>query len=143
MGIIAMGLAVYRDGSRASGHFHVPDWVIAACAAAMAAGTMSGGVRIIKTMGTKIIDLRPIHGFAAETSAAATILGASHLGLPVSTTHVISGAIMGVGSSQRVSAVRWGVTARIAWAWVLTIPISAAVAWACYHPLHLALGVPR
>ena len=69
-----------------------------------------------------------------------TILAASHLGLPVSTTHVISGAIMGVGSSQRVSAVRWGVTARIAWAWVLTIPVSAAVAWGCYHPIHLALG---
>ena len=114
-----------------------------ACAVAMGAGTMAGGVRIIKTMGTKIIDLKPIHGFAAETAAAVTILTASHLGLPVSTTHVISGAIMGVGASQRVSAVRWGVTARIAWAWVLTIPISAAVAWACYHPLELALGVPR
>ena len=142
MGIIAMSLAVYHGGSHAAEHFEVPIWVMAACAIAMGAGTMSGGVRIIKTMGTKIIDLKPIHGFAAETSAAATILAASHLGLPVSTTHVISGAIMGVGSSQRVSAVRWGVTARIAWAWVLTIPISAAIAWACYHPLELALGVP-
>ena len=111
-----------------------------ACAVAMGAGTMAGGVRIIKTMGTKIIDLKPIHGFAAETSAAMTILAASHLGMPVSTTHVISGAIMGVGSSQRVSAVRWGVTARIAWAWVLTIPISAAVAWGCYRLLDLLLG---
>ena len=101
---------------------------------------MAGGVRIIKTMGTKIIDLKPIHGFAAETGAAITILAASHLGLPVSTTHVISGAIMGVGSSQRVSAVRWGVTARILWAWVLTIPISAAVAWLCYGLLRLAVG---
>jgi inorganic phosphate transporter, PiT family len=143
MGIIAMSLAVYHGGSNAAEHFEVPIWVMAACAMAMGAGTMSGGVRIIKTMGTKIIDLKPIHGFAAETSAAATILAASHLGLPVSTTHVISGAIMGVGSSQRVSAVRWGVTARIAWAWVLTIPISAAIAWACYHPLELSLGVPR
>ncbi len=143
MGIIAMSLAVYHGGSQAAEHFEVPIWVMAACAIAMGAGTMSGGVRIIKTMGTKIIDLKPIHGFAAETSAAATILAASHLGLPVSTTHVISGAIMGVGSSQRVSAVRWGVTARIAWAWVLTIPISAAIAWTCYHPLELALGVPR
>jgi PiT family inorganic phosphate transporter len=143
MGIIAMSLAVYHGGSNAAEHFEVPIWVMAACAIAMGAGTMSGGVRIIKTMGTKIIDLKPIHGFAAETSAAATILAASHLGLPVSTTHVISGAIMGVGSSQRVSAVRWGVTARIAWAWVLTIPISAAIAWACYHPLELSLGVPR
>jgi inorganic phosphate transporter, PiT family len=143
MGIIAMSLAVYHGGSHAAEHFEVPTWVMAACAIAMGAGTMSGGVRIIKTMGTKIIDLKPIHGFVAETSAAATILAASHLGLPVSTTHVISGAIMGVGSSQRVSAVRWGVTARIAWAWVLTIPISAAIAWIGYHPLELALGVPR
>jgi PiT family inorganic phosphate transporter len=144
MGIIAMGLAVYhQSGSQSAGHLEVPTWVIAACAAAMGAGTLSGGVRIIKTMGTKIIDLRPIHGFAAETSSAITILAASHLGLPVSTTHVVSGAIMGVGASQRVSAVRWGVTARIAWAWVLTIPISAAVAWLCYHPLAAALGTAR
>ena len=140
MGIIAMSLAVYSGGSHAAEHFDVPVWVMAACATAMGAGTMAGGLRIIKTMGTKIIDLKPIHGFAAETSSAVTILAASHLGLPVSTTHVISGAIMGVGSSQRVSAVRWGVTARIAWAWVLTIPISAAVSWGCYHPIGLILG---
>jgi PiT family inorganic phosphate transporter len=140
MGIIAMSLALYSGGSRAAAHFAVPLWVMVACAAAMGAGTMAGGVRIIKTMGTKIIDLKPVHGFAAETGAAVTILAASHLGLPVSTTHVISGAIMGVGSSQRVSAVRWGVTARIAWAWVLTIPISAAVAWACYRLLDPSLG---
>lgn len=140
MGIIAMSLAVYSGGSHAAAHFHVPPWVMVACAIAMCAGTMAGGVRIIKTMGTKIIDLKPVHGFAAETSAAVTILGASHLGLPVSTTHVISGAIMGVGSSQRVSAVRWGVTARIAWAWVLTIPVSAAVACTCYRLLDLLFG---
>jgi PiT family inorganic phosphate transporter len=140
MGIIAMSLAVYSGGSHAAEHFDVPVWVMAACATAMGAGTMAGGLRIIKTMGTKIIDLKPIHGFAAETSAAVTILAASHLGLPVSTTHVISGAIMGVGSSQRVSAVRWGVTARIAWAWVLTIPVSAAVSWGCYHPIGVILG---
>ncbi|MFO0892792.1 MAG: inorganic phosphate transporter [Isosphaeraceae bacterium] len=132
MGIIAMSLAVYSGGSQAASSFHVPLWVMLACAIAMSLGTLGGGVRIIRTMGTKIIDLKPVHGFAAETSAAVTILVASHLGLPVSTTHVISGAIMGVGSSQRVSAVRWGVTARIAWAWVLTIPVSAAVACACY-----------
>jgi PiT family inorganic phosphate transporter len=132
MGVIAMSIAVYSGGSHAALSFHVPFWVMLACAVAMSAGTLGGGVRIIKTMGTKIIDLRPVHGFAAETSASVTILAASHLGLPVSTTHVISGAIMGVGSSQRVSAVRWGVTARIAWAWVLTIPVSAFVACACY-----------
>ena len=140
MGIITMSLALYSGGSQAAAHFHVPLWVMVACAVAMGAGTMAGGVRIIKTMGTKIIDLKPIHGFAAETSAAVTILAASHLGMPVSTTHVISGAIMGVGSSQRVSAVRWGVTARIAWAWVLTIPVSAAVAWGCYQLLDIVLG---
>jgi PiT family inorganic phosphate transporter len=140
MGIIAMSLAVYAGGSNGADSFHVPTWVILACAAAMGAGTMAGGVRIIKTMGTKVIDLRPVHGFAAETSAAITILTASHLGLPVSTTHVISGAIMGVGASQRVSAVRWGVTARILWAWVLTIPISAAVAWGCHRIIEPLLG---
>ncbi len=143
MGIIAMSLAVYRGARSGAGHLEVPTWVVAVCAIAMGAGTMTGGRRIIKTMGTKIIDLKPMHGFAAETSAAVTIFAASHLGLPVSTTHVISGAIMGVGSSQRVSAVRWGVTARIAWAWVLTIPISAAVAWACYHPIQMAIGAAR
>ena len=140
MGIIAMSLALYSGESQAGAHFHVPLWVMVACAVAMGAGTMAGGVRIIKTMGTKIIELKPVDGFAAETSAAVTILAASHLGMPVSTTHVLSGAIMGVGSSRRVSAVRWGVTVRIMWAWVLTIPVSAAVAWACYQLLHLALA---
>jgi inorganic phosphate transporter, PiT family len=140
MGIITLALVAYGVIGHETGEFHVPVWVIVVCAIAMAAGTMAGGVRIIKTMGTKIIDLRPIHGFAAETAAAITILGASHLGLPVSTTHVISGSIMGVGSSQRVSAVRWGVTARILWAWVLTIPISSAVSWLCYEVLHFAIG---
>jgi inorganic phosphate transporter, PiT family len=140
MGIIAMSLALYSGGSQAAEHFHVPLWVMVACAAAMGAGTMAGGVRIIKTMGTKIIELKPIDGFAAETSAAVTILAASHLGMPVSTTHVLSGAIMGVGSSRRVSAVRWGVTVRILWAWVLTIPVSAAVAWACCQVLRLGLA---
>ena len=123
-----------------SGRFVVPTWVILACALAMGLGTMAGGVRIIKTMGTKIIDLKPIHGFAAETAAAITIMSASHLGLPVSTTHVITGSIMGVGASQRVSAVRWGVTARILWAWMLTIPISAGVSWCCYEVVRLAIG---
>lgn len=141
MGIIALSLVSYSaSAGRGAGTFAVPTWVILACALAMGLGTMAGGVRIIKTMGTKIIDLRPIHGFAAETASALTILAASRLGLPVSTTHVISGSILGVGSSQRVSAVRWGVTARIAWAWVLTIPISAALAWACSLVLGPALG---
>ena len=134
MGIITMSLVAYGavKGS-ASGKFDVPLWVVLSCAAAMAGGTAAGGIRIIKTMGTKIIDLKPIHGFAAETSAAATILTSSALGMPVSTTHVITGCIMGAGASQRVSAVRWGVTTKILWAWVLTIPISAAVAWVFHH----------
>jgi PiT family inorganic phosphate transporter len=134
MGIITMSLVAYGSVKvGADGKFPVPLWVVLACAAAMAAGTAAGGIRIIKTMGTKIIDLKPIHGFAAETAAAATILTSTHLGLPVSTTHVITGCIMGAGASQRVSAVRWGVTTKILWAWVLTIPISATVAWACHN----------
>ena len=140
MGIIALSLAAYGGASKGTGQFVIPAWVIILCAVAMGLGTMAGGVRIIRTMGTKIIDLKPIHGFAAETGAAITILTASHLGLPVSTTHVISGAIMGVGSSQRVSAVRWGVTVRILWAWVLTIPISAATSWLCYVLIHALPG---
>ncbi len=139
MGIIALSLAAYGGTSQGAGQFIIPAWVIIVCAVAMGLGTMAGGVRIIRTMGTKIIDLKPIHGFAAETGAAITILTASHLGMPVSTTHVISGAIMGVGSSQRVSAVRWGVTVRILWAWVLTIPISAGTAWGCYAIIHALL----
>jgi PiT family inorganic phosphate transporter len=140
MGIITMSLAAY--GALASGgdKFAVPLWVKLACAVAMAAGTAAGGVRIIKTMGTKIIDLKPIHGFAAETSAALTILTSSFMGMPVSTTHVITGCIMGAGASQRVSAVRWGVTTRILWAWVLTIPISGAVAWGVYEAISALLG---
>jgi PiT family inorganic phosphate transporter len=140
MGIITMSLVAYGAISQQAGHFAVPQWVVVACATAMALGTAAGGMRIIKTMGTKIIDLKPIHGFAAETGAALTILTASHMGLPVSTTHVITGSIMGAGASQRVSAVRWGVTTRILWAWVLTIPISAAVAYGCYLGARALLG---
>lgn len=140
MGIITMSLVVYGAVHQTEGKFVVPMWVVLSCALAMALGTAAGGVRIIKTMGTKIIDLKPIHGFVAETSAAMTILTASQLGLPVSTTHVITGAIMGAGASQRVSAVRWGVTTRILWAWVLTIPISAAIAALCYLGARMLLG---
>src|SRR6185369_8097249 len=100
MGIITMSLVAYGavTGTDAGGKFHVPYWVVLACATAMALGTAAGGVRIIKTMGTKIIDLKPIHGFAAETAAAATILTSSAMGMPVSTTHVITGCIMGAGA---------------------------------------------
>ena len=117
----------------------VPTWVIVACALAIALGTMAGGTRIIKTMGTKIIRITPLQGFAAETAGALTILGASHLGVPVSTTHCINACIMGVGASKRVSAVRWGVAGNIVMAWVLTLPFSAALAWLTMK-LFAALG---
>ena len=118
----------------------VPTWVILTCASAIAAGTAAGGVRIIKTMGTKIIKISPLQGFAAETAGAATILGASHFGVPVSTTHCINAAIMGVGASKRLSAVRWGVATNILVAWVLTLPASAALAWVSYEILLLFFG---
>ncbi|MBX3230765.1 MAG: inorganic phosphate transporter [Labilithrix sp.] len=107
----------------------VPLWTIIACAGAIALGTMAGGTKIIKTMGTKIIRLNTLQGFAAQTAGAITILGASHLGFPVSTTHCINACIMGVGASKRVSAVRWGVASNIVVAWVLTIPLSGALSY--------------
>ena len=137
MGIIVMALVSY---GAMKGTEQPPTWVVLSCAAAMALGTAAGGVRIIKTMGTKIIELKPIHGFAAELAAASTIIVAATFGAPLSTTHVISSAIMGVGSSQRVSAVRWGVTSKILWAWVLTIPASGIVGAVCYLGLSLILG---
>ncbi len=117
---------------------HVPLWVVLACATAIAAGTAAGGTRIIKTMGTKIIRITPLQGFAAETAGALTILGASHLGIPVSTTHVINASIMGVGASKRLSAVRWGVAGNILIAWVVTLPFSAGLAWLAMQLLSLA-----
>jgi inorganic phosphate transporter, PiT family len=115
------------------------DWVIVSCATAMALGTAAGGWRIMKTMGHRIIKLRPINGFAAETAAATTILVAAQLGAPVSTTHVIASSIMGVGASKRVSAVRWGVARRMIVAWILTMPISALVAAGVYAVLRQML----
>jgi PiT family inorganic phosphate transporter len=113
----------------------VPVPVILLAATAMSLGTAAGGWRIMKTMGQRVVKLDPVHGFAAETSAASIILGASHFGMPVSTTHVISSAIMGAGSSDRFSAVRWGVASNIITAWVLTIPCAALIAAACYLAL--------
>jgi PiT family inorganic phosphate transporter len=107
----------------------VPLWVVLACASAIALGTMAGGKKIIKTMGSKIIHISPIQGFAAEAAGAIVILGASHLGVPVSTTHCINACIMGVGASKRLSAVRWGVAGNIVTAWVLTLPLSALMAF--------------
>ncbi len=136
MGIITMALASYAASKgEAPTDLHVPTWVIVCCATAMALGTAAGGGRIMKTMGHKIIKLRPINGFAAETAAAFVILAATEMKAPVSTTHVISSSIMGVGAARRVSAVRWGVAQNMLIAWVLTIPVSAVLAAAVYAVL--------
>ncbi len=140
MGLITLTLAAYvlAPGSAGlppgiaprleGGAWQVPLWVVLACASAIALGTASGGKRIIKTMGTKIIRIVPLQGFAAETSGAATIITASLIGVPVSTTHCINACIMGVGASRRLSAVRWGVAGNMIVAWVITLPASAAIA---------------
>ena len=117
-------------------HFYVPFWVVLMAHAAIALGTLAGGWRIVKTMGMGITKLKPVGGFCAETAAAASILGNALAGIPVSTTHTIAGAIMGVGSVQRFSAVHWGVARSIVWAWVLTIPVSALVSALCFWVLH-------
>ncbi len=117
--------------------FHVADWVILACALTMAAGTAGGGYRIIRTLGHKMVRLQPVHGFAAETSAGIVIHFATTLGIPVSTTHVISTSIMGVGATKRISAVKWGVVQRIVWAWVLTLPTTAFLGWLSFHLMRL------
>jgi inorganic phosphate transporter, PiT family len=117
----------------------VPLWIILLAASAISLGTAAGGWRIIRTMGQKVVKLDPVHGFAAETTAATIILGASSLGIPVSTTHVIATAIMGVGSSDRFSAVRWGVAGDIVIAWILTLPASGAMAWLAWEVLSRVL----
>jgi PiT family inorganic phosphate transporter len=138
MGIITLALLAFVSSGRSgvpawalpSAAAEVPLWVIVVCAASIGLGTMAGGRRIIKTMGTKIIKISPLQGFAAETAGALTIMGASHFGVPVSTTHCINACIMGVGASKRVSAVRWGVAGNIIVAWGLTLPLSGAMAFA-------------
>jgi PiT family inorganic phosphate transporter len=134
MGVIALTLVV-------SGHLgakdDIPLWVVLSAAGAIAAGTYSGGWRIMRTLGRRIFSLTPPSGFAAQTVASAVLLGTAHYGLPVSTTHVITSSVMGVGATRRVSAVRWGVAGNILFAWVLTIPAAAAVAalvWAIFNP---------
>jgi PiT family inorganic phosphate transporter len=112
----------------------VPFWVIICCHLAIAGGTMAGGWRVVKTMGQRITKLNPFGGFSAETAAAFTLMGTASAGIPASTTHVITGAIAGVGASRRLTAVRWGVTKRIVWAWVLTIP-GAGLMGAIFHSL--------
>ena len=129
MGIIA--IVLFTNGYLGE-TFHIPIWVEVTCYLVIALGTMSGGWRIVKTMGTKKTKLEPVGGFCAETAAAISIIGASVAGIPVSTTHTITGAIMGVGSTKRLTAVRWGVAGNIIWAWILTIPISALISMAIY-----------
>jgi PiT family inorganic phosphate transporter len=119
-------------------HLPVPIWVILIAHAAIALGTLTGGWRIVKTMGYKITRLRPVHGFSAETAGAATIIGASVAGIPVSTTHIISSSIMGVGTTMGSGAVRWGMARRIIWAWILTIPISAIIGFLALSGIRLA-----
>ncbi len=121
---------------------HAPYWVIVVCAITMALGTAAGGWRIIRTMGHKMVKLQPVHGFAAETGAALTIHGASVLGIPLSTTHVISTSILGVGATKRFDAVRWGLVGRIVWAWGLTIPITAGLGYGLYRLMAAAGWAP-
>ena len=135
MGIIAVLL--YATG-HLGGTFYVPLWVVLACHAAMALGTLSGGWRIVRTMGLKITKLKPVGGFCAETGGAITLFAATALGVPVSTTHTITGAIIGVGAITKLSAIRWGVAGRIVWAWILTIPCSAFIAGLTWSLLQLA-----
>ena len=132
MGIIAGALVAGGYLQLVNGTMPIPLWVILSAHAAIALGTLSGGWRIIHTMGSKITKLQPVGGFAAETAGAISLFTATHLGIPVSTTHTITGAIIGVGSIKRLSAVRWGVAGRIVWAWILTIPASALIASVVY-----------
>ncbi len=156
MGIIAAAVAVYIQTNgvaqeslpawldvvlpKDDGSFKMPDWIPLACYTAIAAGTLSGGWKIVKTMGSKITKVTSFEGVAAETAGALTLYFTEHLKIPVSTTHTITGSIIGVGLTKRVSAVRWGVTVSLLWAWVLTIPVSALLAAIVYYILSLFLG---
>ncbi len=129
MGIISVLLFAHSGGH---GSFHVPLWVVLTCQAAMALGTLAGGWRIVHTMGSKITRLSPMQGFCAETGGAITLFTASYLGVPVSTTHTITGAIIGVGAAKRTSAVRWGVARGIVFAWIVTMPMAGLIAAGAY-----------
>jgi PiT family inorganic phosphate transporter len=136
MGIIAGALFIvpdYREYvSDAAGKLFIPFWIVLIAHAAIGLGTLSGGWRIVHTMGSRITKLQPMGGFAAEAAGAFTLFGAAHFGIPVSTTHTITGAIIGVGSLRRLRSVRWNVAGRIVWAWILTIPASAAMSMICW-----------
>ncbi len=156
MGIIALALASAGVAGQLDGlpqwlhflrldgdprHLEIPLWIKLTCAVVMAAGTAAGGWRIIKTLGHKMVKLHPVHGFAAETASATMILSASSLGIPVSTTHNISAAIMGVGTAKRLNAIKWTIVERMIWAWILTLPIAAGLAYLLVKLAHLA-GLP-
>jgi inorganic phosphate transporter, PiT family len=134
MGIIAVLLF---SAGHLGAEFYVPFWVVLICHAAIALGTMFGGWRIVRTMGMRLTALQPIGGFCAETAGAIALLGSARFGIPVSTTHTITGAIIGVGSTRRLSAVRWGVARNVVWAWVLTIPCTAAISALLYLPFRI------
>ena len=131
MGVIA--LALYSEGR--IHEFYIPTWVKIAAGVAIAAGTYSGGWRIMRTLGQRVYQMEPAGGFAAQLTAGAVIYGSTRYGYPLSTTHVISGAVLGTGATKRLSAVRWGVAGNMVFAWILTIPAAAAVAAACYWPI--------
>lgn len=137
MGVIALTLVVSKHLDKGAG---IPLWVILAAAGAIAAGTYSGGWRIMRTLGRRIYSLTPVSGFSAQAVASGVMLATSHYGLPVSTTHVISSSVMGVGATRRFSAVRWGVAGNIVFAWILTIPAAGLVAAVMWAALHLLIG---
>jgi inorganic phosphate transporter, PiT family len=134
MGIIYVALIA---SSKISANQGIPTWVVLSCQSAMAIGTLMGGWKIVKTMGTRITHLKPFEGFSAETAGALTLFGTSLLGIPVSTTHTITGAIIGAGVTKRFSAVRWGVTVNIIWAWILTIPVTSLLAAGIFYIVNL------
>jgi len=136
MGIIAAALVASSINANASKE--IPLWVVLSCHAAIGLGTLTGGWRIVHTMGSRITKLKPVGGFAAETAGAAALFMSTYGGIPVSTTHTITGGIVGVGATRRLSAVRWGLARRVVWAWVLTIPMSALIAAIAYFLVRLA-----
>jgi PiT family inorganic phosphate transporter len=137
MGIIWVALIVSGLAAKSD---PIALWIVLSCHAAIALGTLMGGWRIVKTMGQKITKLKPFEGFCAETAGALTLFGATHFGIPVSTTHTITGAIIGAGARKGVSAVKWGVTTKIFWAWILTIPVSALISYTMYFLLTSIIG---
>jgi inorganic phosphate transporter, PiT family len=139
MGLITVAIVFYNNHGVVPDNVveHMPFWVPLACYSAIGLGTMSGGWKIVKTMGTRITKVTPLEGVAAETAAASTLILTELLGIPVSTTHTITGSIVGVGATKRLSGVRWGVTINLIWAWVLTIPVSALLAAGFYYVVKL------